>query len=87
MSTTFGILRIGVDHDKIVDDQGEVLDYISDNAFEPIWFRSNTGRWLNNVGPFLDDDIKVYALDNSRQGVFTIGDIKVYMEKQENKKL
>jgi hypothetical protein len=84
MSTTFGILRDGIDHNKIVDDEGELLDYISENAFEPIWFRTTNSRWLNAVGPFLDDDIKVYALDNSQQGVYTIGDIKEYVKKQEN---
>jgi hypothetical protein len=84
MSTTFGILRDGIDHNKIVDDEGELLDYISENVFEPIWFRTmKNSRWLNAVGPYLIDDAKVYALDNSQQGIYTIGDIKEYMKKQD----
>jgi len=84
MSTTFGLLKDGVDHNKIVDDEGELYDYISENVFEPIWFRTmKNSRWLNAVGPYLADEIRVYALDNTQQGIYTIGDIKEYMKKQD----
>lgn len=84
MSTTFGILRDAIDHDKIVDKDGDLLHYISKNIFEEIWFRTmKNSRWLNPIGPYLMDDIKVYALDNSQQDIYTIGDIKEYMKKQD----
>lgn len=88
MSTTFGILREGIDHNKIVDEDGDLLHYISKDIFEKIWFRTmRNSRWLNPIGPYLMDDIKVYALDNSQQDVYTIGDIKKYMKEQEIEKL
>jgi hypothetical protein len=43
-------------------------------------------RWLNPVGPYLMDDIKVYALDNSQQDIYTIGDIQKYMKEQDENK-
>lgn len=87
MSTTFGILREEIDHSKIVDEDGELLDYISEGIFEPIWFRTmRNSRWLNPVGPYLMDDIKVYALDNSQQDIYTIGDIQKYMREQDENK-
>jgi len=88
MSTTFGILRDGIDHNKIVDEDGDLLHYISKNIFEEIWFRTmKNSRWLNPVGPYLMDEAKVYALDNSQQGIYTIGDIKEYMKKQDEENL
>ena len=38
MSTTFGILLIKVEHEKLVDEDGALLDYISDEIFEPVFF-------------------------------------------------
>lgn len=87
MSTTFGILREEIDHNKIVDEDGDLLHYISKNIFEPIWFRTMyNSRWLNPVGPYLMDNIKVYALDNSQQDIYTIGDIQKYMREQDENK-
>ena len=83
MSTTFGILRIGIEHDKIVDEDGDLLEYISENIFEPVFFRSlNNSRWLTSFGPYLDESLKVYALDNTQQGVYTIKDCKELIEKE-----
>ena len=83
MSTTFGILRTQVDHDKLVDDDGDLLEYISENIFEPVFFRSlNNSRWLTHFGPHLSDDIKVYALDNTQQGVYTIKDCKELLKRE-----
>ena len=82
MSTTFGILRLDIDHDKIVDDDGDLLEYISENVFEPVFFTSmNNSRWLTPIGEYIPDYIKVYALDNTQQGIFTIGDIKKFLNK------
>lgn len=81
MSTTFGILTIPIDYDKLVDEDGDLLPYISENVFEPIFFRSmRNSRWLSAAGPHLPDDIKVFALDNTQQGIFTIKDIKEFLK-------
>lgn len=80
MSTTFGILTQYVEHEKLVDEDGDLLWYISHNAFEDVWFRGNHSRWLNNCAKFLPDETKVYATDNTQQGIFTIGDIKKFMK-------
>ena len=81
MSTTFGILTQYVEHEKVVDEDGNLLWYISHNMpFEPVWFRGVNSRWLNNCAKFLPDETKVYAIDNKPQGIFTIGDIKKCMK-------
>lgn len=83
MSTTFGILKLDIKHDKIVDKDGDLLEYISENIFEPVFFRSyNNSRWLTHLGPYISDDIKVYALDNTQQGIFTIKDCKNLLKQQ-----
>tara|TARA_R110000868_G_scaffold369176_1_gene632409 strand:- start:531 stop:875 length:345 start_codon:yes stop_codon:yes gene_type:complete len=38
--------------------------------------RRNGLKWINEIGELLPDEIKVEALDNSPQGIHTIGDIK-----------
>ena len=79
MSTKFGVLREKLDIE--VGDENGVFNHISDSAFEEVWFRSmGRSRWLNDLAPLLPDDVKVYALDNSQQGVYTIGDIKKLMQ-------
>ena len=83
MSTKFGILREKVEHEKLVDEDGDLLDYISKEIFEPVFFRGNKGvnnRWLKDWAKLLPDDHKVYALDNTQQGIFTIGDIKKFIK-------
>jgi hypothetical protein len=84
MSTTFGILSIQVEHDKLVDEDGDLLEYISSGIFEPVFFRGNNSRWLNNVGPYLPNELKVYAIDNTQQGIFTIGDIIKFIEEKKS---
>ena len=82
MSTKFGILTEHVEHEKLVDKDGDLLWYISHNAFEPVFFRSNGGkncRWLEENAKKLPNNTKVYALDNTQQGIYTIGDIKKYL--------
>ena len=88
MSTTFGIpinkRNIEIDeYDTMVrpiDDEEFYHD-----SFTNVWFRSGGNcRWLNPLGELLPDGTKVYALDNSQQGVYTIGDIKKVMTKQDN---
>jgi hypothetical protein len=40
-------------------------------------------RWLSDLAKMLPDDTRVYALDNTQQGVFTIGDIKNLIKKEQ----
>jgi len=83
MSTTFGVLKEYIEHDKLVDQDGDLLWYISENAFEPVFFRSiNNSRWLNSLGLYADDSIRVYALDNTHQGIRTIKDCKEILKKR-----
>ena len=88
MSTTFGILNIGLDEDKIFDEDGEIYPYIDeDYCFIAVFFRGSYGRWLLDLASHLPDDAKVYPLDNSAQGIYTIGDCKKHLEKEKNKEL
>ena len=86
MSTTFGIPIKKVDVD--LNQYDEVMNYYSrhedDELFTNVWYRSmGNCRWLNPLAELLPDDTKVYALDNSQQFVYTIGDIKQKMKEQE----
>jgi len=83
MSTKFGILTEQVDHEKLVDEDGDLHFYISKTIFEPVFFRGNSSRWLVSYGEQFQDDTRVYALDNTQQGIFTIGDIKEFMKEYE----
>jgi hypothetical protein len=79
MSTKFGILTEQIDHNKLVDEDGDLHFYISKTIFEPVFFRGNTSRWLISYGEQLKDDVRVYALDNTQQGIYTIKDIKEFL--------
>ena len=75
MSTTFGI---------VIRD-GELLDFESNQRIEEddntdiieVWYRGNFGgsTWTNPLAKFLPPETKVYAIDNTPQGIYTIGDI------------
>ena len=83
MSTTFGVLKEYIEHSKIVDEDGDLLWYISENAFEPVFFRSmRNSRWLNALGKYADDTVRVYPSDNTAQGIYTIKDCKDLIEKE-----
>jgi len=82
MSTIFGII---IHKGKLLD-LPQNQDFIDENKLfedlegdidtEEIAFRSSKGvRWLNSLAPFLPPETKVYALDNSQQGIYTIQDI------------
>ena len=43
-------------------------------------FRSNGMRFINKLAYLLPDETPVIALDNSQQGVYTIGDVKIQIE-------
>ena len=61
MSTTFGV---AIKKDGLIEDVVEVA------------FRSNGMRFTNTLAQLLPDETPVIALDNTQQGVHTIGDIK-----------
>ena len=61
MSTTFGV---AIKNNNKIEDVVEVA------------FRSNGMRFTNPLAQMLPDETPVIALDNSQQGVHTIGDIK-----------
>ena len=45
-------------------------------------FRSHYIRWENKLAHLLPDDLPVIPLDNSAQGIHTIGDIKKAINQQ-----
>jgi len=61
MSTTFGVA---------IKNNNEIEDVVE------VAFRSNGMRFTNPLAQMLPDKTPVIALDNSQQGVHTIGDIK-----------
>jgi hypothetical protein len=76
MSTNFGIPIRQVEIE--LGDENGIFDYISDIFFQDVAFRDNRGKfiWLMALADELPDDTRVYALDNSQQGIYTIRDIK-----------
>jgi len=79
MSTTFGIPKEPIDIE--LGDADGIYYYINPDIFEKVFFRTmNNSRWLNDLAKSLPNETKVYALDNSQQGVYTIGDIKQLMK-------
>ena len=77
MSTTFGIPQRQVELSILVNEFGDLHDYIDTSFFEKVFFRSmNNSRWLNPLADKLPDNTLVFPLDNTAQGVYTIGDIK-----------
>lgn len=80
MSTKFGIHKLN-DRIELVDDQlpDEYLEGdIREEDFIEVAIRGNSGWivWIKELAEFLPDDLRVYPLDNSAQGIYTIGDIK-----------
>lgn len=67
MSTTFGV---------------KVPSLYDEGEFEEIEvaFRSSYVRWRNPLAQLLPDDLEVIPLDNSAQGIYTIGDIRKAIE-------
>ena len=75
MSTKFGVIIEGNDFE--LDEYGDIPEGIRDYVdFEEVAFRSNGIRWTNLIASKLPDETKVYPLDNTAQGIYTIGDIK-----------
>ena len=76
MSTNFGIPLRQVDIE--FGDEGGIFDYINEEFFQNVAHRSNSGKlyWSSSQGQYLSDKTRVYALNNSQQGIYTIGDIR-----------
>lgn len=80
MSTTFGVhklnKRIELVNDQLPDEYLE--GNIREEDFIEVAVRGNSGWvvWTKELAEFLPDDLRVYPLDNSAQGIYTIGDIK-----------
>ena len=71
MSTTFAVRVPSV---RLYEDGEEDLVKVA--------FRSNGVRWLDPLAQLLPDDTEVIAVDNSPQGIYTIGDIRERIEKK-----
>lgn len=65
MSTTFGIKVPPIDGFEGAEGSTVIVA-----------FRTDTINWVNPLASLLPDKTKVKALDNSAQGIYTIGDIK-----------
>lgn len=82
MSTTFGVykrkINITLEDDDLpkYDDEGNSIN-IEDDFIE-VFFRGHGGycAYKNDLGQYLPNDLKVYPLDNTAQGIYTIGDCK-----------
>lgn len=85
MSTKYGIPLYPVDDAILLDQDGELQSYISESFFHDVFFRSyKNSRWMSDLADKLPDDTKVYALDNSHQGIHTIADCKKILEDETN---
>jgi hypothetical protein len=75
MSTIFGILK---EQGKIILEDDCLPTFYRESDFEVVAFRGNGRngmRWENIVAKYLPPETPVYPLDNSAQGIYTIGDI------------
>lgn len=84
MSTTFAMFRIPVE----TDEYGNIhTDYSEDDYLEVAFRASHGMSWKNGLGKIqhnFKDDAKVYPLDNTAQGVYTVQDIRNEIDSQEN---
>ena len=58
-----------------------------DGKYEEVAFRGNYSRgtrWLNPIAKLLPDETELAALDNTPQGIYTIGEFKEAL-KHDNK--
>lgn len=82
MSTTFGVYK-GEYEIELEDDMLPSSFFYDDDTIDEEFIKvalignyKPTTRWLNDLAPYLSDDTKIYPLDNSAQGIFTIGDFR-----------
>ncbi len=81
MSTKFGIPRAVIIQAIVLENDSLPGGFIESDFIE-IAFRNNIGafRWLSDIAAHIPDDTKIYPLDNSAQGIFTIGDVRREIE-------
>lgn len=81
MSTTFGIvIKDGKELVNLPQDWDyiDILSLEGEEGIEivEVFFRGSFGGiWENPLAQFLPKETKVYALDNTAQGIYTIGDL------------
>ena len=80
MSTTFGVYK-GEDEIELEDGMLPSSFFEDDDTIDEMFIKvAFRGRlsdyWKNDLAPYLSDDIKIYPLDNSAQGIYTIGDFR-----------
>ena len=86
MSTTFGIiikngklLNLPIEEDILEEDILNESSYFQEEnsvVVIEVAYRSSAGIiWRNHLAQFLPVDTRVYPLDNTPQGIYTIGDI------------
>jgi len=56
----------------------------SEGVEVPVAIRTNGIRWLDPLGPMLDDNVKVIPIDNTAQGIYHISDIKQAIKNRES---
>jgi hypothetical protein len=77
MSITFGILiKSSILDNPYMDVSERYIEHDNDTLLLPIAFRSNSIRFINPIAHLLPDELEVYAMDNSSQGINCVGDIK-----------
>lgn len=88
MSTEFGIVRKGIAFTDEVNHSRDFSD-VSSEDYITCAYRSNDGTvyWADSfelLVPYLSETIPVFAIDNSCQGIFCIGDINRKIKAQNN---
>ena len=76
MSTQFAILNKDV---EILNGDNPINGLIEDEDYTIIAHRSNGITFLypyHCIISLLNDDVKVYPVDNTPQGIYTLGDIR-----------
>ena len=87
MSTTFGIPQRLIHFSRLIDQNGDLYDYIDTSFFEKVFFRGGYSRWLNPLSSRLPDDTRIFPLDNTAQGIYTIGDARKYLNPEDEANL
>ena len=87
MSTTFGVYK-GEDEIELEDGMLPSSFFDDDDTIDEMFIKvAFRGRlidyWTNDLAPFLSDDTKIYPLDNSAQGIYTIGDFRKMLNEGE----
>jgi hypothetical protein len=73
MSTRFGVNKYG---NEVILENDCLPENVNLDDFVVVAFRGGGMYWINDLGCFLPDNLKVYPLTNSAQGIYTIKDIK-----------